>query len=223
MVELTPRLAAVAGMVEKGSVIADIGTDHAYIPAYLIEKGVIERAFACDIKIGPLQNAEKTMREHGIGSVDFILCDGLSGVSPESIDTVVIAGMGGEMIAAILEQAPWCRDARYRFVFQPMTKAEVLREYLYRTGFEIQRETLAAEKDKLYTVMLVCYTGVSRNISEVLALLGEARADPLFEEKRRREIKRLKAIYRSLENKKDAAEMREKIAALIKEIEVYSC
>ena len=221
MVYLTPRLKAVASFVEKGSVIADIGTDHAYIPAYLISNGVIEKAIAADINPGPLENAKKTMKNEGISSVEFVLSDGLRNIKGKDYNEIIIAGMGGEMIASILDSSSWCKDEKYSFILQPMTKEDHLRRYLYENGFEIIKETLAAEKDKLYNIMKANFVGEKRKVTDSFALLGKTTADELFELKREREIRRLTNIYESLKNKENSSPEREKIKKLIKEIEDY--
>ena len=142
MIHLTPRLFSVAEYVEKGSIIADIGTDHAYLPVYLIENGIISSAFACDINEGPLNNAKTTVKEAGISGVHFVLSNGLQGLENQKndFDTIVMAGMGGELITHIISAAPWCRVQDYTFILQPMTRANILREYLYAHGFEILHE-----------------------------------------------------------------------------------
>lgn len=221
MIALTPRLAAVAAFVSPGDVVADIGTDHAYVPAYLIEQGIIREAFACDIHEGPLANAKKTVADAALEGVTFLLSDGLQALEGKDFTTVIIAGMGGELIAHILQSAPWCRQSGFRFILQPMTKSEILRSYLYREGFVIQKESLVAEKDKLYSVLLVGFKGEKTLVSEAFALLGDAKESPLFEEKRQKELKRLQKIAHSLQHKAGALEEIQKIEALMKEIEVY--
>ena len=223
MVTLTPRLRAVANCVHPGSVVADIGTDHAYIPAYLVQQGVISKAFACDINEGPLENAKKTVERENLSGVRFLLSDGLKGLEKEQFDTVIIAGMGGEMIASILEESPWCRQKGLHFVLQPMTRESHLRRYLAANGFHITGETLAAEKEKLYTVIEASFTGVPSAITDAQALLGNAFENELFERKRALEIKRLQKIQSSLKNKENASGQEKELEALIKEVEVYSC
>ncbi|MBE6818751.1 MAG: SAM-dependent methyltransferase [Ruminococcaceae bacterium] len=223
MLVLTPRLQAVADFVQKGSVIADIGTDHAYIPAYLLQSGMIEKSFACDIRNGPLDNARQTIAQYRLSGVRFLLSDGLKALEGEAFDTIIIAGMGGEMISEILENSPWCHNKTYRFVLQPMTKADVLRRYLYERGFEIEEETFAAERDKLYSILSVGYCGHSRSITQAQALLGNAVAHPLFEQKRQRELLRLQRIEASLQQKKDAEAYRQEIQEIMQEIKEYSC
>lgn len=221
MVHLTPRLQTVADFVEQGSVIADIGTDHAYIPAFLIQHGTIKHAYACDIKKGPLENARRTCCIEQISGVEFRLCNGMQGLEEEAIQTFVIAGMGGEMIAQIIDEAPWCRTQAYTFILQPMTKANVLRAYLCTHGFQITQERLAAEKDKLYTVMHVCYSANIYKPDEAFLLLGNTKEDALFDEYKKRELQRLKRIELSLRHKQDSVTQRNSIKKTIQEIEVY--
>lgn len=221
MVKLTPRLYAAAQYVPKGSVLADIGTDHAYIPAYLIEQGIIKNAFACDINEGPLKNAQSTIKEENLSGVSFVLSDGLKELKNEMFDCILIAGMGGEMIAKIIKDAEWCKNSKYHFIFQPMTKQSFLRQFLYSEGFEICEESLASEKDKIYNIMKVSFCGEKKELSEAETLLGFAEKTELFEIKRANEIKRLNKIALSLKNKEGTKAQIEKINNLIKDIEVY--
>ena len=109
---LQPRLALLASLVPQGAVLADVGTDHGYIPVCLRQRGVIDRAIASDIGREPLEHARRTAEEYGVGGIDLRLCAGLDAIAPEECDTVLIAGMGGETIWGILAAAPWTRDGR---------------------------------------------------------------------------------------------------------------
>ena len=112
-IELTPRLRTAADLVPAGARLADIGTDHAYLPAALLLEGKIPFAIAADLRHGPLLRAKETARQYGCQEkMAFRLCDGLRGIRPEETDAVVIAGMGGETIAQILQAAPWVRERR---------------------------------------------------------------------------------------------------------------
>lgn len=155
-IELTPRLRAVAELVPQGARFADIGTDHAYLPVWLLQRGVIEKALACDLRQGPLDRARATAEKYGqTGHMDFRLCDGLSGVRPGEADTIAIAGMGGETIAAILADAPWAWREECRLLLQPMSAQPELRRWLQGHGYTILREVLAREGDTIYTLFLV--------------------------------------------------------------------
>ena len=191
MVNLTPRLKKVADYVRKGVVLADIGTDHAYIPVYLILNGKISRAYACDINEGPLDNAKRIIEEGDIDGVTLLISDGFEALPEDCAEDFVIAGMGGELISDILSRCSWIKNKKYNLILQPMTRAEVLREYLYSNGFAIDDECFAQEKDKLYSVIKAHFTGKAESISPAQALLGKAYNDGLFIFKAQREVDRL--------------------------------
>ena len=155
-IELTPRLAMVARLTPPGAVLVDVGTDHAYLPAALIQQGKIPYAIAADLRQGPLSRAKETVRECGLTDrIRFRLCDGLTGIRPEEAECVAIAGMGGETIAHILSAAPWTREKDVPLVLQPMSSLPDLRLWLQKNGYEILREELAREGETIYTAMLV--------------------------------------------------------------------
>lgn len=154
--ELSPRLLKLAEQVVPGTLFADIGTDHARLPVWLLERGVIERAIASDLREGPLDRARQTAARRGVTErISFRLGDGLNPLLPGEADVIAIAGMGGETIAAILAAAPWTRTSGARFLLQPMTSAADLRRWLWRNGFAIDREFLVREGDTLYVVLTV--------------------------------------------------------------------
>lgn len=153
------RLLAVAGMVRQGSRVADIGTDHAYLPVYLVQEHIAPCAVATDIRRGPVQAALKTVQQAALtDKICVRLGDGLSPVSPDEAEDIVIAGMGGETIVQILSAAPWVQSPHYRLILQPMSKPEQLHQYLLQNGFEIEREFLVAD-GHTYIVLTAVYTG----------------------------------------------------------------
>ena len=154
--ELTPRLRAIAELVPHGAAFADIGTDHAYLPTWLLLNGVIEKAIAADINQGPLERARETARKYSVEEqVDFRLCDGLTAIQEGEVSVVAIAGMGGDTIAHILGQAPWTKKPEMTLLLQPMTSQPDLRQWLFENGYNIQKEQIVREGDKLYVVLLV--------------------------------------------------------------------
>ncbi len=158
-VKIDPRLAACAAFL-RGKPLADIGTDHAYLPAALAKSGRIPRAIASDIAQGPLNAAEKTLRAYGVESlVELRKCDGLSGFLPGEAQDIVIAGMGGELIVKILSQAPWLKTGAYRLVLQPMTQEPVLRRWLFENGFALLSEEAVLSGGKVYTVLCAEWRG----------------------------------------------------------------
>jgi len=157
---LSPRLRTIADLVRPGARLADIGTDHARLPVWLIRQGVISRAIATDLRPGPLERARQTAARCALeGQIDFRLGDGLQTLSgPEEADTLVVAGMGGETIAAILSGAPWLASPAAhtcRLLLQPMSGADALRRWLGRNGFAIRREVLCQEERTLYVILWV--------------------------------------------------------------------
>lgn len=149
--ELTPRLRAIARRVPEGTRLADVGTDHGYLPVWLLLQGKIARAIAADLREGPLNRARDTARQYGqTDRISFRLCNGLNGIAPEEADTIVIAGMGGETILSILEAAPWTKRNQL-LLLQPMTGVRQLRQWLQRHGYVILGEEISREGEKLYT------------------------------------------------------------------------
>lgn len=154
--ELTPRLHTVATLVPQGARLADIGTDHGYLPAWLLQQGLISYAIAADLNQGPLNRAIETAERYDLtAQMDFYCCDGLSGIAPKAVDTIAIAGMGGMTIATILQQAPWLKEGGYTLILQPMSTQFELRTWLYANGYTITQEMLVQEEDKHYVVMKV--------------------------------------------------------------------
>lgn len=152
--DMGPRLRAIAALAPEGcSCLADIGTDHGYIPVSLLLEGRVKRAVAADIGAMPLDHARRTASSCGVAeNLDFRLGDGLSVLKPGEADVIVIAGMGGDAIAAILEDAPWSRDGPL-LLLQPMSRAEVLRRWLPVHGYRVSAERLVQDKGVIYPIL----------------------------------------------------------------------
>ena len=167
------RLRAAAEYVRQEAYFADIGTDHAYLPVFLVKEGRIKGAIAADIAKGPLARAEETVREAGLAShIELVLTDGLNGLEGRGVTDIAICGMGGEMIASILEAAPFVKDPSIRLILQPMTRAAHLRTYLAEKGFCVEEETLCEAGRKLYSCLCVHYTGTPYTLTPAEAELG---------------------------------------------------
>lgn len=159
---LTPRLQAIADRVPQGARLADIGTDHGHLPLWLLTQGRLTCAIASDLRDGPLDHARDNARFHGLTDrVQFCLASGLDGVTPDACDTISIAGMGGETIAAILEAAPWTADGAHMLLLQPMTMLPQLRQWLWAHGYCIKEETVCREGHRYYLIWTV-YGGAER-------------------------------------------------------------
>ncbi|MBQ5545864.1 MAG: SAM-dependent methyltransferase [Clostridia bacterium] len=164
---LGARLAACADMVREGKVPADIGTDHAYLPIWLVQSGKVPRAYASDIHEEPIQSAKFNIKRYGLSDkIITFTADGLAKIPPDDVDDIIIAGMGGDAIAAILAQADWIRDEKYRLILQPMSHAERLREYLYRHGFTMIDEKPVCEANRIYTVIHATYSTNAKPFTE---------------------------------------------------------
>ena len=160
MIRLKPRLKTAADMVRVGSRVADIGTDHAYLPAALILSGKIPSAVAADLRKGPLENAAETVRNNCIeDKVQLRISDGLKCVRPDEVDDIVIAGMGGILISEILTDADWVKDPKYKLILQPQSHDEDVRRYLFANGFEITDEEVCFEDGKVYICIGAVFTG----------------------------------------------------------------
>jgi tRNA (adenine22-N1)-methyltransferase len=210
--ELSPRLQLLADWVPQGARLADIGTDHAYLPVWLMLHARVTAAIASDLRRGPLARAKETGRTYGVGQITYRLGNGLASVRPEETDCVVIAGMGGENIAGILSAAPWTADGKHTLLLQPNTHAEYLRRFLMDHGYAITREALVYDRGTIYPVMDVTAGEMSLSLGQ---LWGGAKLlrDPLGERYIIEKILRLQGAVAGL-NRSGAPADQEKADAL---------
>ena len=157
---LPKRLSLIASMVDDGAVVADIGTDHAHLPIFLVQSKVCPSALACDIKELPLESGRRNIELcHLEDKIKTRLSDGLSNIKANEADTFTIAGMGGDMIIHILSSCPYIFDSKYTLILQPMTKYHTLMSWLFDNGFEIIRQECTHEGKHCYTVVKVRFRG----------------------------------------------------------------
>ena len=169
---LDARLALIASMVRPGRTVADIGADHGYLVTWLVASGTCPSGVAADINAQPLARAALTAKECGVMErIALIQCDGLSALEERDAEDLIIAGMGGDTIAQILEAAAWHTPDK-RFLLQPMTHAAQLRRWLCKNGYAIEMENAALAGRFCYTVMTVRFTGETLPCSEVFAHAG---------------------------------------------------
>jgi len=170
MIKLTQRLEAIKNRIKPDGRVIDVGTDHGMLPVYLIERGLARHVTATDINPDPLDKARKLAAEHGLtDSIDFVLTDGLVGVSPDA-DTVVIAGMGGETMIGILAAAPWLRGRGVQLILQPQSKQRELTVWLGENGYNIIGGSLVRERDKYYVIIEVSSIDPPRGMDEYYIL-----------------------------------------------------
>ena len=167
------RLLAAAAFVRQGAVLADIGTDHAYLPIYLVASGRISRAVAADIGEGPIALARANVAAAGLSDrIEAVMTDGLFGLADKGITDITICGMGGELISRILQDAPFVKEKGIRLILQPMSRAATLRRYLAENGFAILAERPCRAAGRVYSCLCAEYDGVPRAISPAEAEMG---------------------------------------------------
>lgn len=225
MIKLNPRLQRCAAQVS-GDTVIDVGTDHGYLPCFLVESGACRAAFACDIAEGPLLAAREHIAALGLGGrVTAVKSDGLLSLPPEadSATDIVIAGMGGELIVKILAEGLGFASRR-RLILQPNTRVPTLRRWLYESGFEILSESAVRDGKFLYTVICAEFTGACRPPNELECIIGRLRPDePTDREYLMAEISRLESAAegkKSSDSEKIIAEG-ERTAALAEKLREY--
>lgn len=177
MIELSKRLSLIAKMVKEGSSVCDVGTDHGYLPAFLYLSGKMKKVIATDINEKPLLSARNNLERLGADGVELFLCDGLVNVENEDLDTVIIAGMGGEVISGIINRARFLRDNNITLILQPTTAAKELRLFLAENGFFVESESALIENNKIYSIMCVRFDGKVYSVDDVRAVIGLLKPD----------------------------------------------
>ncbi len=174
-ISLDDRLLSCANLVRAGAVFADIGTDHGYLPVFLLTTGRISKAYLSDINKGPLESAVRNADEYGVRDrCEFLLTDGARELAGRGITDYTIAGMGGTLIADIISKAEQLYDSSVRLILQPMTKQAYLRRFLAEEGFEMLSEEYSYSDGKYYVTMCASYRGEKRSISDIEAELGKS-------------------------------------------------
>lgn len=172
--KINDRLLTAVPFVRSGMRFCDIGTDHAYLPIYLIKNGKIDHAIAADINKGPLDKADENICKYGLrDQIDTVLSDGLRKISSDSVDDIAVFGMGGELIVKIIDEAPWVQNEGIRLILQPMTHPEKVREYLASNGYRIIGEALSLDRGKIYQTICAEYDGVPRSFDAFVLQYGE--------------------------------------------------
>lgn len=166
--QLSERLSSVASMVTAGNCLADVGTDHGYVPIYLYERNIIPRAIAMDVNKGPLERARLHIAEYGYQKViETRLSDGLAALKAGEADSVVIAGMGGPLMIRILSAYPKVTASLKELVLQPQSEISDVRIWLYEQGYEIVEEHMVYEDGKYYPMFKAVKNPSAKKISEL--------------------------------------------------------
>ena len=204
---LSERLKLVASFVPQDSRIADIGTDHGFVPICLAKEGRIKSALAMDVRTGPLERAEAHIKEAGISDIPIStrLSDGLKELKPQEADTVIIAGMGGELEIKILQEGRHLWSTIRRFILSPQSDLEKVRHFLSEEGFLIEKEAMLREEGKYYTVMSVVRGAMvyNRTIEYRYGKYLLEQKEPVLKEYLKKEEERVLAILASLSAKEE--------------------
>ncbi|MEG1409913.1 MAG: class I SAM-dependent methyltransferase [Terrisporobacter sp.] len=165
--KLTNRLLKIASLVTPNKRLADIGTDHGYIPVYLLNKGIIDYAILADINKGPLENARSEVNRNKLqDKVDLRLGSGIEVLKKGEVEEIIIAGMGGILIGELLEANKEVAKSSERLILQPMQAQEDLRIYLLNNGYEILDECLEKEDFRLYEIIVAKYSGKNTKVED---------------------------------------------------------
>ena len=198
MQELSKRLLTVASMVENDSVVADIGTDHAYIPIYLVEQGVCKKAIAMDVNPGPLERAREHILASGLSEqIVTRLSDGLAKLSENEADTYVIAGMGGPLMVSILARRMDLLQKGKTLVLQPQSEIGEVREFLIHNHYKIIREEMFYDMEKTYVAMKAIISKESITYTKTQYIFGKLlleKLDPVLFEY----LQKQKEVYEKL-------------------------
>jgi tRNA (adenine22-N1)-methyltransferase len=171
--KLDARLRMIADSVPRCRILADVGTDHAYIPIAAVMTGSCGKALAADLRPGPLKSAQANIIKYGLGSfIETRLGDGLKPIDDTECDVIVIAGMGGPLIRKILSESYDKAKRANKLLLQPNNAADALRRWLYENGFDITGEKLCEEGRKLYCLMEAKWTGIADVKDEFAYYIG---------------------------------------------------
>lgn len=212
--ELSKRLQTIASFVSSGNSVADIGTDHGYIPIFLVENGICPMAYAMDVNQGPLNKAIANVKECGLDTkITCILSDGLECLPSKKVDTVVIAGMGGDLVEQILSSKKDLLEDVEELVLSPQSHPEKVRQFLHTCGFAIDQEAMLKEDGKYYLVIRA-RKGTQAFEKECFYLYGEfllKRKDPVMKEYLEVERKNIDKILSSFQGKSQESIKKRKI------------
>ena len=173
------RLLVAAELLGQTNSVADIGTDHAFLPIHLVKEGIAKKVIACDIAEGPLSVAEANITKYGLlDKIELRLANGLLGLKPNEVEAITILGMGGETIADILQISPWVKNPDIMLILQPMSCDDRLRDYLYNEGFEIITEVGVESQGRFYTVMKVRFSGNLPKVGREYKYIGKLLEKP---------------------------------------------
>lgn len=205
--KLDNRLSSALQFLRSGKILADVGTDHAYIPIFAVGSGISSAAIASDINDGPVKRAAIHVSSYGLSDkIKVIKTDGLTGLDKYRPDDIVIFGMGGELIVKIIDEAKWVRNSDIRLILSPMTNHQHLRKYLADEGFDIDKEVLSSSDGRIYQTLCCHFDEKVREMTEAELLFGRYNIEhnienPLFTEL----LAKTERIFREIVSGKETA------------------
>ncbi len=208
---LKGRLKLIADKVPECKTVADIGTDHAYLPIYLIQQGRCQKAIASDVRTGPVQVADRNITKYKLNeNIETRLGSGLETLGNNEADSIIIAGMGGTLVSELLEADAEKTYVATALVLQPMNDLDIVRKWLYEHKFDIYDEELAAEGNKIYCVLAARYDGKDKKYQEFQLHVGEkliVNQDPLLLAYCRMKVRQIDRVLKQLEAMEDNASL----------------
>ncbi len=214
MSELSLRLKTIASLVPIGARVCDVGTDHARLPIYLKQMKIASSVIATDLNQKPLKFAKENIEKSGISDISIRLCDGLSAVKDGEADTVIVAGIGGEVISGILENCAWIKNSNVSLILQPTTSPEVLRKFLINEGFDILTEFPLFENGKIYSIITARFSGGKPHYPEHFYYIGKVPKNEngiIYIKKQQKRIFDCMNAYKNIPNKQKEYEIFTKI------------
>lgn len=212
---LSIRLKTISDMIdEKTKTIVDVGTDHAYIPIYLLKNNKIKYAIASDINKGPVEKAKTNVKNYGLGDkVSCRLGGGLKTVEPNEVEVAIIAGMGGNLIRDIIEESMDVFKTLDYIILQPVQNPEVLKEYIYNSGYKIIDEDLVKEDGKFYEIFKIKYDKKDIELENIYYEISEfllKKKHPIMKEYLNFKLEKYERICNGMKTDTDSSKLRKK-------------
>ena len=212
--EISYRLKCIAAMVDSCDKSIDVGTDHGYIPIYLIKNGVCKEVIASDINKGPVEKAKKNVSLEGLKcKITCRLGGGLTVVKPKEVDCAIIAGMGGNLIRDIIEDSIEVFKELDFAVLQPVQNPEILRKYLYESGYNIIDEEICEDEGKFYEIIKVIYNHKPQNLEPIYYEISShliEKKHPLLQKYIEFKLDKYKKVLEYLKEDSEATQHRKK-------------
>ncbi|MEG0772409.1 class I SAM-dependent methyltransferase [Clostridium sp.] len=224
--ELSNRLKTISNLINNVKSIVDVGTDHGYIPIYLVGNNILDYAVASDINKGPVEKAKNNVKDYNLGNkISCRLGGGLTTVKPKEVDAAIIAGMGGNLIRDIIEESKGVFKTLNYAVLQPVQNPEVLREYIYKSGYTILDEVIVKDEEKYYEIIKVKYDSNKREVEPIYYEISEIllnKKEPLFKEYIKFKLNKYTRVYENLNEETELSRKRkEELRRIIQKLKEF--